>query len=66
MSVFRTIGPLVLQWPTSDRTKVRTLVGTSDMCSCMMNQMQNGSNTGRLSWKQHGGYIFQNFRMLQV
>ena len=46
--------------PTSDRTKVRTLVGTSDMRSCMKNRTRNGSYAGRLSWKQHGGYIFQN------
>ena len=45
--------------PTSDRTKVRTLVRTSDMRSCMKKRTRNGSNTGRLSWKQHGGYIFQ-------
>ena len=46
-------------WPTSDRTKVRTLVDTSDMRSCMKKRTRNGSYTGRLSWKQHGGYIFQ-------
>ena len=49
----------VMYRPTSDRTKVRILVGTSDMRSCMKNRTRNGSYTGRLSWKQYGGYIFQ-------
>ena len=54
-----TVSNCVKLWPTSDRTKVRTLVGTSDMRSCMKNRTRNGSHAGRLSWKQHGGYIFQ-------
>ena len=28
------------------------------MRSCMKNRTRNGSYTGRLSWKHHGGYIY--------
>ena len=47
--------------PTSNRTKVRTVLCTSDMRSCMKNRTQNGSYTGRLLLKQLAAAIFFKF-----